>query len=209
MSSDIGFAEISEIYRNERNSKIITKIRIDFYSKAEEYLAELENNYKELGKNPTSAQAMMLQDEIKKVNKRMEQIYDHRERKISLAALSGACGSEPPKYLTTSEKELYSSLVDVLKHYRRCPSDAPPPEALTRLVKEEKKIIAKPEIVETVLVEPSVEIEEARILQVLEDVPSFAGADRVYNLKKADIVTMPVNFADVLVARGAAKVLDG
>ena len=43
---------------------------------------------------------------------------------------------------------------------------------------------------------------------VLEDVPPFVGTDRTYELHKEDIVSIPDNFAKVLVSRGVAKVLD-
>lgn len=210
MSFEIGFAEISEVYRNERNSKSLTKVRPDFYEKAKDYLESLEKDYSELGSKPSSAQAMMLQDEIKKVKKRLGQIYDHRERKISLAALSGACGGEAPKHMTKLEKHLYSNLVDVLRHYRESKSCEDAPPAATELAAEEIEVVPRPDVAGMLTGEVGeMKADESLVLRVLKDVPSFAGADRVYNLKKADIVTLPATFADVLVSRGAAKVLEG
>ncbi len=209
MVDDIGFTEISEVYRNERRSKTLTHIKGDFFGRASQYLARLKEEYSDENTNGSvsSAKAMMLQDEIKKVQKRLDQTYCHRERKISLAALAGVSGSEMPKYLTENEKKLYSSLVDILRHFRGGGTDDIAEKIAASVPVEERA--PGSEVAEEEISEPEREEVPIATVQILEDIPSFTGTNRVYNLKKQDVVTLPINFADVLIARGAAKVIEG
>ncbi len=43
------------------------------------------------------------------------------------------------------------------------------------------------------------------LLRILEDIPSFAGPDQVYRLKKEDIITLPAAIGKALVKRGKAE----
>jgi hypothetical protein len=45
------------------------------------------------------------------------------------------------------------------------------------------------------------------VLQVIEDVGEFATAERDYNLRKADVVSLPREFASVLIQQGKAREL--
>ena len=127
--------------------------------------------------------AMVLHDNINKINKRLCQIYDLRERKIVIAALNGVSGSQQPKDMTKKESELYAEVIDTLKRFRDCPADAIPtierqativPKAVPQVAQEkpaEPAAVAKAE--ET---EGDAEPEEAPqtcLVRVLEEVPPF------------------------------------
>ena len=118
MSGDDLFTVVSEVYRNERRSKVLTKLPINFYPKAEEYLAMQREEYSQAILIPSNPKTMMLQDQIKKVEKRLKHIYEIRERKIALSALDRMGGSNVPEHMTRKDKELYELLVIALKSFR-------------------------------------------------------------------------------------------
>jgi DNA replication initiation complex subunit (GINS family) len=43
--------------------------------------------------------------------------------------------------------------------------------------------------------------------RVLEDVPTFAGVDRDYKLRKEDVVSIPKSVADTLLSHGKIKII--
>jgi DNA replication initiation complex subunit (GINS family) len=209
MSGDgIGFTEISDVHREERKGKTLTKLPSKFYVKAEEYLAQRREEYAKQSSNPGNTAAMMLQDEIKKVDKRLKQIYQMRERKIVLASLSGT----KPDNMAPSDRALYEELIEVLAHYRksgesRSPKvrevvDVEPVEALKPTVE------CQTEFVDTEESETESEI-DSTIVQVLEDIPPFVGVDHTYVLKKNEIVTLPAQFADLLSSKGKVRIVEG
>ena len=46
------------------------------------------------------------------------------------------------------------------------------------------------------------------LVRVMEDVPTFAGVDRDYTLKKEDVVSLPKSVADTLAAHGKIKLIE-
>ncbi len=202
----MGFKEISEVHRGEKRSKTLSKLPYHFFDLAEEHLRVLREQYTEKAGNPSSTEALVLHDNIKKINKRLCQIYDLRERKIVLAALNGISGSQPPKDMTPKELAMYNDIIQTLKSYRECGSELPV-EKQTTIVQPApvKEVASKP-------VEEDIDkIKEAVptcLVRVLEEVPPFVDVDRTYILKKEDVVTMPEKFARILSLKGAVKILD-
>jgi DNA replication initiation complex subunit (GINS family) len=207
MSGDgIGFTEISDVHREERKGKTLTKLPNKFYVKAEEYLAQRREEYAKQSSNPGNPAAMMLQDEIKKVDKRLKQIYQMRERKIVLASLSGT----KPDNMAPRDKALYQELIEVMAHYRksgeaRAPKVREVTEAETVEVPN-PAVNCQTEFVEEEEPEPEA---DSTVVQVLEDIPPFAGVDHTYDLKKDDIVTLPSQFADLLSSKGKVRIVEG
>jgi len=77
---------------------------------------------------------------------------------------------------------------------------AQPPSPPIRPV--EAKVEAPKPIEQKAATEPaSTEV----LLRILEDIPSFAGPDQVYRLKKEDIITLPAAIGKALVKRGKAE----
>ena len=218
MNGDDLFTMVSEVYRNERRSKVLTKLPIDFYSRAEEYLAMQIEEYSQAILIPSNPKTMMLQDQIKKVEKRLKHIYEIRERKIALAALDSMGGSKTPEHMTRKDKELYELLVAALKSFRENvepPAVPERPKAAARaepipvpqpIVKEEQAQIMEPE---PEIQETPIQKDESIVVHVLEDIPSFVGAEHTYELKKDDMVTLPSQFANLLSSNGKVRIVEG
>ena len=203
---EMGFKEISEVHRGEKRSKTLTKLPYHFFDLAEGHLSILREQYTEKAGNPSSTDALVLHDNIKKIDKRLCQIYDLRERKIVLAALNGISGSQPPKDMTPGELAMYTDIIQTLKNYREC-GEGIPVEKQTTIVQPApvKEVASKPKE------DGEAEIKEevpTCLVRVLEEVPPFVDVDRTYILKKEDVVTLPEKFARILSLKGAVKILD-
>ena len=216
MSEDDLFTVVSEVYRNERRSKVLTKLPINFYPKAEEYLAVQREEYSQAILVPSNPKTMMLQDQIKKVEKRLKHIYEIRERKITLAALDSIGGSKPPEHMTKKDSELYGLLVATLRSFRDGVEPPAIPERPKTAPRAEPAAAQEPVVKEQAqIMEPEPEIEapekqdDSIMVHVLEDIPSFVGAEHTYDLKKDDMVTLPSQFANLLSSNGKVRIVDG
>jgi DNA replication initiation complex subunit (GINS family) len=194
----IEFGEVSNIYRLEREKRgELAKIPDDFFQRLREHITELRRQAGvEESQNPGSKKAMMLLEDVKKLSSMSDAIHDSRERKIVILAQQR--GDLSKAHLTSHERELVKHLRERLeahrdrldgKHARG--KDCRPVEAAESGQKETER-------------EPSPRVS---VLQVLEDVGEFATAERDYNLRKADIVSLPREFASVLVQQGKAREL--
>ena len=205
----VDFERITQVYREESGKKQLVEVEPDFYDAANEYLQRLEKEAgKAAGENPTSPKTQLLQDEFRKAKKRIEQIYQYRERKIALLAQSKASGVEAElKGITTQEAALFERLVAVLGDSRKLvfgggQTSAKPPESAPA---QEAK--AEPEAA-TQLPKHLPQQRKTVTVYITEDVPPFAGIDVTYRLAKEDVVSMPEEYANVLVKRGKARFVD-
>lgn len=219
---EIGFGEVSDVHRNERRSKVLTKLPANFYDKAEAHLQALRDECRAAGPDPANPKTMMLQDQISKVDKRLRQIYDMRERKITLAALDGMLGAPQPDNMTKADKALYDRLVEVLSAFRQGKALPASPECVpaAQPVPKECHAPAAPQpaaqpapapTVAAAAAEPK-ESEapaaaESMMVQVLEDIPTFVGVNVTYDLRKDDVVTLPSQFANLLSSRGKVRIV--
>lgn len=210
MSGDgIGFSQISDVHREERRSKILAKLPSNFHTRAEGYLADRRDEYAKSGHNPSNPAAMMLQDEIKKIDKRLRQIYEMRERKIVLASLNGM----KPENMASRDRALYEELAEVLEYYRaggvaRAPKVR---EVVKEAVAEEPSVVeCQTEFIDEPVDDEGAEAEEtdSAIVQVLEDIPPFVDVDHTYVLKKDEIATIPSQFANLLSSKGKVRIVE-
>src|SRR3989304_1250593 len=132
----VDFERVTKVYREESSKKTLSRLEPDFYGKLAVYLKGLERKATEaVAKSPNSPQAMLLQDELRKVLKKRDQIFQYRERKIALLASLRASGGEADiSGLATPEAELFDRLVGLLKQAREvafgaatAPAPGPPP----------------------------------------------------------------------------------
>jgi len=205
----IGFTEISDVYRNERQSKTLTKLPLDFFARAEDHLRMLKEEHCAAILIPNNPNSMMLWDQISKLDRRLQHIYEIRERKIALAALDKMVGAAQPDNMTRRDKMLYDSLVQTLSAFRQIPDgkECTPPPAPPEPRPE-------PETVQTTVTqaEPApvpAQPEETFVVHVLEDIPAFVSLKDTYNLKKDDMVTLPGQFARLLSAKGKVRIVSG
>ena len=197
----VNFERITKLYREESGKKTLTALEPDFWDRVARYLASLESDLAAArAKDPNSKAAMLLQDELRKVLQKREQIYQYRERKLGLLAgqIAGGATTEA-RGLTRPEQELLQRLVGLLTETRKATlggvTAAPPPT--TAALTAPPAPPAAPE-------SPP----KGVIVHVLEDVPPFAGPDGTYRLKKEDIVVVHPTIAKVLMERGKARVVN-
>src|SRR2546427_9375552 len=218
---EVNFERVTKVYREESGKKPLVALEADFYDKLAGYIARLdESANKEAQKNPNSAKALMLQDELRKVRKRRDQIFTYRERKLALLASSRSSGAEvevpnPP----TQERGPFESMVPLLTKSRadafggsllvaEVESPAPPtsaPKSESAKKEPERMKVVRAEDTKRVAVPPS--LKDHVLVHVLEDLPPFAGIDTTYRLKKEDVVTLPKTIAEILAGREKPRIV--
>ncbi len=219
------FETIAQIYREERKSQTPTKLPLNFYKKLDQYIEKIRASlFKERETDSSSPKAMMLEDELRKAEKRALEIYERRERKIVILALSAANGGNPDiKLLTREEKNAFKNTIDTLLKNRK--------EIFLKMDTGEceSKPIATPEakIVTTEVTQESVDeiVEEENeeikrsdnaiddyerenpVILILEDIPSFETREHTFNLKKDDTIKLPREYARILCKHKKAKII--
>jgi len=218
---DVNFERVTKVYREESGKKTLVSLEADFYDKLAAYVARLdEAANKEAQKDPNSPKALLLQDELRKVRKRRDQIFTYRERKLALLASSRASGAdvEIPN-LPAQERTLFESMVAVLKKARAesfggspfgsepatPPLEPTPPEKPAPSKEAPRMKVVRAEETRRAPTPPS--LKDHVLVHVLEDLPPFAGIDTTYRLKKEDVVTLPKTIAQILVNRGKARIV--
>src|SRR2546428_2839112 len=218
---EVNFERVTKVYREESGKKTLVALEADFYDKLASYIARLdESANKEAQRDPNSPKALLLQDELRKVRKRRDQIFTYRERKLALLASSRASGAEVDvPNLTAQERRLFESMVGLLAKSLAdafggslpaaqvespLPPSAAPSAAIAKKEPERMKVV-RAEDTKRVAVPPS--LKDHVLVHVLEDLPPFAGIDTTYRLKKEDVVTLPRTIAQILVDRGKARIV--
>jgi len=218
---DVNFERVTKVYREESGKKTLVSLEADFYDKLAAYVVRLdEAANKEAQKDPNSPKALLLQDELRKVRKRRDQIFTYRERKLALLASSRASGAdvEIPN-LPAQERTLFENMVAVLKKARAesfggspfgsepaaAAAEPAPPEKPAPTKEAPRMKVVRAEETRRAPTPPS--LKDHVLVHVLEDLPPFAGIDTTYRLKKEDVVTLPKTIAQILVDRGKARIV--
>ena len=212
----VTFERVTKVYREETGRKTLTPLEADFYDKLSAYIDRLETSaQREAQKDANAPKALLLQDELRKVRKKREQIFTYRERKLALLASSKASGAEVElPNLASQERALFENLVAVLKTTRDGAFGASPfgrePAAEMPAGSDQTRggpsmRVVKSEETKRPVVAPS--LKDYAVVHVLEDIPPFAGIDTTYRLRKEDVVTLPKTIAQILVDRGKARIV--
>src|SRR3989442_4149142 len=218
---EVNFERVTKVYREESGKKTLVALEAYFYDKLASYIARLdESANKEAQKDTNSPKALLLQDELRKVRKRRDQIFTYRECKLALLASSRASGAAVDvPHLPDHERGLFESMVALLSKSRvdafggshlAAPVESPMPQspaarpAAAKKEPERRKVV-RAEDTKRVAVPPS--LKDHVLVHVLEDLPPFAGIDTTYRLKKEDVVTLPKTIAQILVDRGKARIV--
>jgi DNA replication initiation complex subunit (GINS family) len=199
MDEEINYKTLRKIQEIEKNSPVLSELKPDFYKTFIGYLKILN---KRLDLEKSSQKQILIRDEIENIKKIVINIYENREKKILLAAISKARGGNPDlKNIIQEEKILFDSVYDLLLKLRK--------NAL-----EIEKLSEEKENNDNNLDEISVnknktkEIQENLnpIIKITQDIPEFVGTDRKkYNLKKNDIISLEDNMSNMLIKKGAAE----
>ena len=195
IEDEINYRTLREIQQMEKNSPVLTELKPDFYLVLSQYLEELS---KRLQNEPSSQKQTLLREEIQNTQKIAINIYEQREKKILLAAISKARGGSPDiKNMINIEKNLFDSIMSTLKTSR---SQFLKKESNEKNKKEPKE--------EPVKLENNKEKSSNTkpIIRVIEDIPEFIGTDgKKYTLRKNDLLTIPNDMCDMLYNRGVVK----
>jgi len=195
-TDEINYKTLRRIQQIERNAPMLTKVDDGFYRALSQYVNGLEGRLK---KESPSQKQMLLKEEIQNTRKITTNIYEQREKKILLAAISKARGGNPDlKHLIDKEQQLFDSVLELMTQSRK------------QLLNKESEQIKKEEIKP---VEPKNEEKENEtqentnpVVQITQDIPEFIGTDtKHYHLKKNDIISLPGDMSDTLAERDAAR----
>jgi DNA replication initiation complex subunit (GINS family) len=208
---DLTYEDIMGLFRQENKSSQLTKVDPALYDRISTYIKTLrKESEREIAMNPMSQASMMINDQLKKAIEKAKRVYELRQRKISLLALRKVAGDNPDtSNLTPDELVLFSSLVSVAGAHKDSNADF---EDLGPRFAQAKEVSSLPEVptAEVCAEKPDSaqkEPEELVLVRVLEDLPTFAGVDKDYKLRKEDVVSLPKNMAQTLVSHGKARVI--
>jgi len=217
---EITYKTLRRIQQAEKNSPQITQINKEFYDDVTVFLNQLE---KRLVDEKKPQKQMLLAEESQNIEKIIRNIYEHREKKIMLAAISKARGGNPGiKHLLPEEKmffdELYHNIVLFRKKIftnqskeietdKKATSQSKPNGSVSK--KEtiaEKNTEKQNDPIQTTKNEKPQKDNTNPILRILENIPSFVGTNnQTYTLYKGDVISMPPDMAKMLLNKKAAK----
>ena len=212
---EITYKTLRKIQQAEKNSPQITQINKEFYRDVTVFLKQLE---KRLVEEKKPQKQMLLAEESQNIEKIIRNIYEHREKKIMLAAISKARGGNPSiKHLLPEEKtffdELYKNIVSFRKQIFSDETKDDRSKAKETKESESKESSTDEKRVEKI--DNSVQPEEKQektpanthpVLRIQEDIPSFVGTDnQTYTLHKGDIISLPKDMAKMLLNKKVAK----
>ena len=193
---EINYRALRKIQQMEKNSPILTDLRSDFYNTLSEYLEDLNTR---LGSESSSQKQMLLKDEIQNTKKIATSIYEQREKKVLLAAVTKARGGNPDlKNMVNIEKNLFEPVLELMLNSRKKILENGTIENISNDIKaaeptEKKKTEEKQE-------------NSNPIVRVNQDVPEFIGTDeKKYNLRKNDLISLPEDMSDTLSKRGVVE----
>jgi DNA replication initiation complex subunit (GINS family) len=193
---EINYRTLRKIQQMEKNSPVLTELKPDFYNTLSEYLENLDNRFE---RETSSQKQILLKDEIQNTKKIVTNIYEQREKKILLAAISKARGGKPDlKNMVDAEKNLFEPVLDLMRKSRK--------KILEIETRENKSNDTK--IVEPKEEEKTEEKQENSnpIVRVTKDIPEFIGTDeKKYNLRNNDVVSLPKDMSDMLSKRGVVE----
>jgi len=193
---DINYRTLRHIQQAEQNTPILTKIDREFYHLLTQHIAELE---KRLERETDSQKQTLLKDELHNTKKLGTGIYEQREKKIVLAAISKVRGGHPDvTALVEREQQLYDALLSLISKKRE---ELLHSEVTTQKAKQQEPIKST-----TSPTMPEQKSNTHPIIQITKDIPQFVGTDeKHYQLKHSDILSLSEDMSSTLIERGVAK----
>ena len=193
---EINYKTLRKIQQMEKNSPILTQLTPNFYYDLSEYLDNLD---KRLGTETSVQKQTLLKDEIKNITGISTNIYEQREKKILLAAISKARGGDPDiKNMADIEKDLFENILEYMYNLRKKILKMNVSKNHTNRAEIENKEEAKIDEQKKEITNP--------ILRVTRDIPEFIGTDeKKYNLRNNDIISLPEDMSEMLTKRGVAE----
>lgn len=213
-SEELDYKHLREIYQLEQKTPLLTKINDHLYEEGKKYISKL---YTRLEEERKSSRKRIITDQIQNIEKTLKNIYEQREKKIMLAAISKARGGTPSeKHFLPQEQELFSSLFSILMNTRKQQLEIVEPSEIENSAVIQQPSDVKQSIETTVEVETSSEkIKEPnsqqnhQIIRIVQDIPTFIGTDtKEYTLQKGDIVSVPNKLSQMLIQKQVAEIIN-
>jgi DNA replication initiation complex subunit (GINS family) len=204
---ELTFESISAIEREERRLHRMSKIGKTFYEQVVRYLKDLERDI-DSAKNSGEhySKLSILHTEYKNISNIFRSIYENRTRKIVNLALTKVSGGRvDTKNFMDCEIQFFEKLVTLLKEHQDAIFQYPP-KKLAKIEVKSQPQAPKPVVKNDEISKPP-SLQGYAIIEVLADLPTFAGLDRNYSLKKGDVLNIPVKIAEILCKRGKARVI--
>lgn len=202
VDEEINYGTLRKIQQLEKNSPVLIDLPVGFYKEVSEYLEGLN---KRLGEEQSSQKQTLLKDEISNTERIAVNIYEQRERKVLLAAVSKARGGNPDlKNMLDVEESLYNSVLNVMRESRKTFLKNKKVEKkndkleIIESEKEEKKQLQKPRLEDS-----------NSIVRVTQTIPEFIGTNtKKYNLREGDVLSLPEDMCNMLSKKGVVKKLE-
>lgn len=202
VEEEINYGNIRKLQLIEKNSPVLTDLPLEFYKELSEYLDILN---KRLENEQSLQKQTLLKDEISNTERIAINIYEQRERKILLAAVSKVRGGNPDlKNMLDVEENLYNSILNVMMKSRNNFLKNKKTEK-----KDDKVENKKPKNEEKKQEEMLSQEEPDQIVRVTQTLPEFIGTNtKKYNLREGDILSLPEDMGLMLSKKGAVKKLE-
>ncbi len=192
---EINYRFLRKIQQMEKSSPKLSDIRQNFYKEIYEYIQNLE---KRKDSEESEQKKKILDEEIENTRKIVNDIYEKREKKIILSAISKARGATPNiSNMLDSEKDLYNSIFDTIKNSKN--------KILSNKKDEDNDTKKKQDEIEENEKEKEL-TEDISVIRLKKDIPEFIGTDKKkYNLKKDDIISIPKDMCKMLCNKNVSE----
>jgi DNA replication factor GINS len=210
MIEEINYRTLRKIQQKEKNSSILTDLDNDFYKNLEKYLLDLNNS---LESESDDHKKKLLNEEIENTKKIITSIYEQREKKILLTAISKARGGKPDlKFMVSTERDFFDSILKLIDTFR---SKILENKKTMVIGKVNSEVVNNETKKENKIIDNNNEIKILKnrnlnpIIRVIKDIPNFVGTDaKKYSLKKNDIVSLPEDMKEMLLKRKVVEKLE-
>jgi DNA replication initiation complex subunit (GINS family) len=209
-NEEISYRLLRKIQQMEKNTPVLTDLDNDFYTNLEKYFLDLNAHLKS---ESDEHKKKLLDEEIVNTKKIITNIYEQREKKILLTAISKARSGNPDiKNMVSVEKTFFDSILNLINTFRDSilENKKTIDEKKVEQQQEIKKITEENKIDEN---KNQINILEKSnlnpISRVIKDMPNFIGTDtKSYTLKKNDVVSLPKDMQEMLSKRKVVEKLE-
>jgi DNA replication initiation complex subunit (GINS family) len=203
---EISYKTLRKIQEMEKNSPVLNVLKPNFYIELNKYLKNLENR---CGSESSQQKQVLLKEELSNIEKIAINIYEQREKKIVLAAITKVRGGNPDiSKMIDIEKHLYDSVLNLMQNSRKEFLKEKSKETAEPIISKKNEENTHEEKKQDTSKEVSNLEEDNRnpIVRITENIPEFIGTDeKKYNLRNNDVLSMPEDMSEMLVKRGVAK----
>jgi DNA replication factor GINS len=193
--------ELRSLLLSERETGRLLQVPRDLY---ETTALDLESLLKDVyaSEDPFADQVRVLIERVSSIRETLHDLFVLRSQKILTLARTQEEGQhidrEELKRMLPEEKEMFDAVVLSIGH-ARCRLIPP---AVSRAGMAQGKTLEEAERCSEIMAAEEKSVSEIALSRVLTDMEPFLGVDgRIYDLRREDIVTLPLRNAEVLCER--------